>query len=101
MKKNKFPQISDLDLDDNKFLIFFDGGDLGIRKNVDNLKDFFKCEELFKDAFYEYSTDYKEFYWSIKYTIPDSKQFKKLLKIGKYEKNYPFKYNHHWYTPLH
>ena len=38
MKKNKFPQISDLDLVDDKFLIFFDGGDLGIRKNKDNLR---------------------------------------------------------------
>ena len=101
MKKNKFPQISDLDLDDNKFIIFFDGGDLGIRKNVDNLKDFYKCEKLFEDAFYEYSTDYNEFYWSIRYTIPDGKQFEKLLKTGKYEKNYPFEYNNHWYTPLH
>ena len=36
MKKTKFPQISDLNINDNKFLIFFDGGDLGLRKNVDN-----------------------------------------------------------------
>ena len=99
--KKKLPQISDFDLVDNKFLIFFDGGDLGIRKNVDNFKDFHKCEVLFSDAFYEYSTDYKEIYWSIKYTIPDGKQFKKLLKTGKYQKNYPFEYNNHWHTPLH
>ena len=29
MKKNKFPKISDLEVANNKFLIFFDGGDLG------------------------------------------------------------------------
>ena len=100
MKKTNHPQISDLSINKNKFLIFFDGGDLGIRKNVDNFKDFLKCQKMFDDAFYENSIDYKEFNWSIKYSVPDSKQFAKLRKNGKYEKKYPLKYNYHSYTPL-
>jgi len=55
---------------------------------------------MFDDAFYENSIDYKEFYWSIRYSVPDSKQFAKLRKNGKYEKTYPLKYNYHSYTPL-
>ena len=61
MKKTNYPQVSDLSINKNKFLIFFDGGDLGIRKNVDNFKDFLKCQKMFDDAFYENSIDYKEF----------------------------------------
>ena len=101
MKKTKFPQISDLNINDNKFLIFFDGGDLGLRKNVDNFKDFLKCRKMFDDAFYENQTDFKELYWSIRYSVPDSEQFAKLRKNGKYEKKYPLEFNYHRYTPLH
>ena len=100
MKKTNYPQISDLSINKNKFLIFFDGGDLGIRKNVDNFKDFLKCQKMFDDAFYENSIDYKEFYWSIRYSVPDSEQFAKLRKNGKYEKKYPIEFNYHRYTPL-
>ena len=100
MKKNKFPKISDLEVANNKFLIFFDGGDLGMRENVENFNDFLKCQRLFDDAFYEYSTDYKEIYWSIQYTIPDDQQYIKLRKNGNYEKSYPRNKNIYQYTPL-
>ena len=94
--------VSEVNSNEEGFRIFFDGGDLGKRKNVNNLNDFIECQKLFDIEFDKVGgfPNLKEFYWSINYQIPNLEQYEKFLKNKQYENDYPFEKNYHRYTPL-
>ena len=102
MNKTQYPKISEVNSNEEGFRIFFDGGDLGKRKNVNNLNDFIECQKLFDIEFDKVGglPNLKEFYWSINYQIPNLEQYEIFLKTKQYENDYPFEKNYHRYTPL-
>ena len=103
----KLPKISNIEEDESKFVIFFDCGDLGKRKKVENFGDFVDCNNIFYKRFYEYCDYYgvgyeqlEDLAFSMNYSIPDASQFNEFCKNGKYDKNYPYDFNLHYYFPL-
>ncbi len=95
MNKTQYPEISEVNSNEESFRIFFDGGDLGKRKNVNNLNDFIECQKLFDIEFDKVGgfPNLKEFYWSINYQIPDLEQYEKDLGKAAFECEFGLKFN--------
>ena len=89
---NSYKSLSDKLKDKNGLYLSFHGGDLGIRKNIDNIDDIYKSIQKGKNYFVEHNllnNDKKlnEFYLYVTYQVPQINEYEYLLKNKKYPNN--------------
>ena len=92
LEDNSYKLLNNNPKDKNGLYLDFHGGDLGTRKNVDNMSDIYEAIQKGKNYFVEHNLlnndkKFNEFFLFLTYGVPQCGEYEYLLKHKKYPKD--------------